>query len=81
MVYTLNLPTYLPKAEMVMLVDMNKLENESVLGSILWSDFERILGDILLRLPDYAPIRYHLTGSLKNQQVADLMLCIDKNHA
>ena len=43
-VYTFDLPSYLPRTDIVALVDSELPEGQTVIGRVYWDDFEKSLG-------------------------------------
>jgi hypothetical protein len=71
--YTLNLPSYLPRTDVVAIVDPSAGESSSVLGQITWGEFEDVLGrETLVRMIDEVPARFRLTNKLTPAQQSAL---------
>jgi len=71
--YTLNLPSYLPKTDVVALVDPDAGKNDAVLGAVAWSQFEQALGADTLKVMDgLSPPRFRLLGELTTEQLQRL---------
>ncbi|HNP36326.1 MAG TPA: hypothetical protein PKK10_10770 [Woeseiaceae bacterium] len=67
--YTLHLPSYLPEADEVALVDLDGVRDSPLLGMVTWDDFSSTLGpSTLIQLSDYVPVRYDLTTRLTKDQ-------------
>lgn len=67
--YTLDVPSYLPHTEQVVIVDPNRKSDQSVLGSLSWADFAETLGpQVLQPMPDMSPPRFSLLGALTGDQ-------------
>ena len=71
--YTLNLPSYLPRTDVVAIVDPSAGESSSVLGQIAWGEFEAVLsGETLAQMIDEVPARFRLTNKLSPAQESAL---------
>ena len=71
--YTLNLPSYLPKTDVVALVDPGSGKNDAVLGAVAWSQFAEALGgETLKAMEDLSPPRFQLLGELTTEQLQRL---------
>ena len=67
--YVLNLPSYLPKADGVALIDPEAKDEESVVGVVPWQHFAEVLGaDRLVPMVGEQPVRYALTGTITQDQ-------------
>lgn len=62
--YTLNLPSYLPEADQVAIVDPDGSEETALLGTLPWDRFVSLLGDTLKPMPEWLPARFDLTAPL-----------------
>ncbi|TDF41578.1 hypothetical protein EYS14_01620 [Alteromonadaceae bacterium M269] len=72
-VYSINLPTLLPKAEKVAIVDPEDLnEDTSIWGLMNWEQFETILGDSMVKMTDLIPDRYELLEPISEKQKEEL---------
>jgi len=68
-VYTFDLPSYLPLADFVVVVDPELPDDCTVVGGIDWNDFERILGpDSIEQVDELTPIWYRLVQPLSVDQ-------------
>ena len=68
-VYTLNIPTYLPKSDEVAVAD----EEKGLLGRLQWNEFASLIGpETLVELTDEFPERFKLSGPLSSKQEAIL---------
>ena len=75
--YTINLPTYLPRAERVALVEHTGGEFTH-LGFVAWDTFADILGgDDFVRFDNLEPERYQLTHSLSDARIARLKSALE----
>ena len=63
--YTLNLPSYLPQADQVAIVDPDGSEETALLGTLPWDRFVSLLGDSLKPMPEWLPARFDLTAPLR----------------
>ena len=66
-VYTLDLPSYLPRTDLVMIVDPERPEGESVIGQLDWSQFESCCEDLLV-IHDITPAWYRILNPLGSAQ-------------
>ena len=75
--YTLNLPSYLPKTDVVALVDPDAGKDDAVLGTVGWGQFAEALGgDTLNAMDDLSPPRFQLLGELTKEQLQRLQACV-----
>jgi len=64
--YTLNVPCYLPRSDMVSVTDY---DSQAHVGTLTWAAFEAILGsDTLQFLPEHLPARYAVLEPLTPEQ-------------
>lgn len=64
-VYPLDIPTYLPRADFVAIVDPALGENDNLVGRIDWKDFEEIVGlELLNPIDDMNPHWFRLVQPL-----------------
>ena len=71
--YTLNLPSYLPRTDVVALVDPSAGKSDAVLGTVPWTVFAEALGTDTLKVMDgLSPPRFQLLSELTNEQLEQL---------
>ena len=72
-VYTLDLPSYLPRTDFVVIVDPELPEGQTVVGRVDWDEFESSLGDGAIEPVDgLAPPWHRIEPQLDAQQKARL---------
>ena len=68
-IYTIDLPSYLPKTDFVVIIDSELPEGESVLGKLKWNQFVESLGLGSLELiKEISPKWYRLIRPLSKEQ-------------
>ena len=64
-VYTLDLPSYLPRTDFVAIVDPGLPEDQTVIGRVDWGEFEKSIGDgAIEQLEDLNPPWYRIMQKL-----------------
>ncbi len=72
-VVTIDVQTYLPKADMISLVELKGEDEDADINSMNWEAFVKAMGaENLKTLPDLSPIRYDLTKPLTEEQIKAL---------
>jgi len=72
-VYTLNVPSYLPRTEWVTIFDADLGDQGSIVGEMSWQDFVNAIGkEVMPEISDEKLERYKLLSALSTEQEAAL---------
>ncbi|MEZ5976523.1 MAG: hypothetical protein R3F33_17875 [Planctomycetota bacterium] len=61
-VWTRTVPTLMPEADLIALMDVDLPEDQQFLGMVRWQDLQKHCGQLFERNPDRYPVRYHVRG-------------------
>ncbi|MDA0824227.1 MAG: hypothetical protein O3C28_17655 [Proteobacteria bacterium] len=71
--YTMNLPSYLPRTDFVMLFDPESGKKGEVLGKVSWTEFSGALGLALKNVEGFIPPRFALLEDISSATRDDLI--------